>query len=267
MSGGKVALDILSFKEIHEFGIDIVVEYIKKDGYQVSRIEYDQSIDPQIIARKNGDLFYILVRTACYPYKGIIEKGNRLDDVLSSARKQNAHCVQASVGIVNTSGSTDLEMSIPIRGGGFNISYSGLEELYVGKNVIHYAYNKNGELSGGVEQLPDGRYITHASGDRDFSSLIMQTAFVFSENLDEKQRNLFSIWAQLPTNCWSVDHKRFFVLALLHYYMELHNSNEIITEPLSNFIRSMPPRVLPPLGKDLSDEIRRLFKGLFVEVE
>ena len=259
-----MALETLSFKEIHEFGIDIVVNYARKDGFQVARIEYDQSLDPQIIANKNGDLFYILVRTACYPYKGIIEKGDRLEKVLSSAIKQNAKCIFAGVGIANAKGSTDLEMSIPVRGGGFYISFSGFDGINVEKNVFHFAYSQNGEFSGGVEQLPDGRYISHASGERDLSSLIMQTCFVFSDKLSDGQKELFSRWAQLPTNCWSVDHKRYFVLALLHFYMELRTSNEIIPEPLSNIVLTMPPRTLPPLGNLLTNDIRRIFFGLYI---
>lgn len=262
-----MAVEILSFKEIHEFGIDIVVDYARKDGFQVTHIEYDQSLDPQIIAIKKGDLFFILVRTACYPYKGIIEKGDRLDIFLSSAIKQNAKCLFAGVGIANAKGSTDLEMSIPIRGGGFYISFSGFEGIGELKNVFHFAYSQNGEFAGGVEQLPDGRYITHASGERDLSSLIMQTFFVFSDQLNEGQKDIFSRWAQLPTNCWSVDHKRYFVLALLHYFMELRTSNEIIPEPLSKIIQTMPPRALPPLGNLLTNDIRRLFKGQFFDEE
>jgi methanogenic corrinoid protein MtbC1 len=62
--------EVMNEDDIHDFGIDVVAEYSKKDGFEILSINKDRKYNPQIVAKKNGQLALIVVRTARYPNKG-----------------------------------------------------------------------------------------------------------------------------------------------------------------------------------------------------
>jgi len=45
--------------EIHNFGVEIVFNQIRKDGFIVESGNTDRKVDPQIVARKDGRLAFI----------------------------------------------------------------------------------------------------------------------------------------------------------------------------------------------------------------
>jgi len=49
-------LDTLSDNEIHEFGINVVLDDIRAKGYAISSVMTTRESNPQIIAHKNGQL-------------------------------------------------------------------------------------------------------------------------------------------------------------------------------------------------------------------
>lgn len=160
--------NILSDNEIHVFGINIVLDDIRKTGFTVVSVTTEFSNNPQIVANKNGKLVYIFVRTDCYPNKGRLETNEQPANILLDAQKQGILCYFASIGIANANGTSDLEMSIPTRGAGYYISYAGLEELTLNKlhsqnsSQLIKTYNQNGQVSGEVTKLTDGRQVIKA---------------------------------------------------------------------------------------------------------
>ena len=81
--------------------------------------------DPQIIAKKDGILAFIAVRTACYPEKGKLDKSVHFQ-MMENAKKFKAIPYFASVGIANAESKTQKDMSVPIKGAGFHAAYEGL---------------------------------------------------------------------------------------------------------------------------------------------
>lgn len=120
--------ETMSDVEIHDFGVEVVVTQLKKEGIEIKAVNTGLETNPQIVAVINNHLAFIAVRTACYPEKGVLQKSEH-SKLLQHADSQNAIPYFASLGIANAEAKTDPEMSIPIKGAGFHIAYNGLETI------------------------------------------------------------------------------------------------------------------------------------------
>ncbi len=121
-------LQLMSPAEIHDFGVEIVFGYLKREGHEILAVNTDPTINPQVVAKKDGQLEFIVVRTACYPGRGALEGPERMA-CTKHAEESKALCYFASVGIANASGSTDAELASPVKGAGFHAAFEGLELL------------------------------------------------------------------------------------------------------------------------------------------
>ena len=116
---------IMTKEEIHNFGIEVVFNYMKEEGYEIEGVDDTIGVNPQIIAKKNDKLVFVAVRTSCYPNKGKLE--NHIHHkMIKQAEQHNAIPYFASVGIINSDGKTEEEQSTPVKGAGFYISFDGL---------------------------------------------------------------------------------------------------------------------------------------------
>lgn len=259
----------MSDDEIHEFGINIVLDNIRENGFTISVVQTNRKLNPQIIAKNHEQLFHILVRTACYPNKGKIESKELCFQLLQGAVNNSAFCFVASIGIANANGTTDLEMSTPLRGAGFYVAYDGIEELTFEKIMSNQftnslsTFNQGGEIAGSVTRNPDGRHTISVGKKADMSSLLMSLFFVFANDLNGYQRSIFSKWAHLPQDTWTSIHQQTFAQALLHYFMEVRVQGGKLPESVLKASHSFPPQALVDLKYPLTKEIRELFSSLF----
>jgi hypothetical protein len=109
--------ELMTAEEIHEFGIEIVSNELKKDGYEILTTNNSIEVNPQITARKGSQLAFIVVRTACYPDKGTIEEATHFQ-MIDHADEFDAIPFFASVGLANAEATTEEE--------GFYAAYEGL---------------------------------------------------------------------------------------------------------------------------------------------
>lgn len=119
----------MSPADIHAFGIEIVFKQLEKDGWiiQSADVEADLATEPQIVAQKDGELAFFVVRTGVYPGRGRFDEGQvAFDTLVKHALAHGASCYFASVGIANSNGTTEEEMSVPLKGVAFNIQFDGL---------------------------------------------------------------------------------------------------------------------------------------------
>lgn len=85
-------VELMTDEEIHRFGVKIVFEQLKKEGYEI--VSVDAGFD-----------------------------------------RHRATCYFASVGLAYADGENDEEMSQPVRGGRFHVSYDGLLILTLSNRV------------------------------------------------------------------------------------------------------------------------------------
>ncbi len=117
--------EALTDEELHFLGIKVVFKALTDDGYKVLQVRKEMDINPQILATKDDVRYFIVVRTARYPDMGIL-KPEVAAKVLIHAKKNNATCRFAGVGIANGNEDSDVGMSQPVKNGEYFINYKGL---------------------------------------------------------------------------------------------------------------------------------------------
>ena len=119
-------------EEIQNFGVQIVYEEMTKEGYEILGANPSVAVTPQIVARKNGRLCFVVVRTDVYPNKGKLAGDRELFYNLEHAERNDALCYFASVGICNAAAADEGDekaMGVPIRDEGFYVDFDGLKVM------------------------------------------------------------------------------------------------------------------------------------------
>jgi hypothetical protein len=124
--------------DIHAFGIEIVFKQLEKDEWIIETADAlaDIHCEPQIVASKDGERAFFVVRTAVYPNRGRFEEGNEVYETLvRHAKAHGASCYFASVGIANSEGKSESEMSVPVKGVAYNVEFNGLLKMELPENA------------------------------------------------------------------------------------------------------------------------------------
>src|SRR5207237_98882 len=110
--------ELMKESDVHAFGVEIVYKQLIEAGWTIDSADVyaERAEHPQIVARKDGETGYFVVRTAMYPGRGRIEGEAVFQHLVRLASDHGASCYFASVGIANSEGKTDEEMAIPIKG-------------------------------------------------------------------------------------------------------------------------------------------------------
>lgn len=118
--------------DIHAFGIEIVCKQLIKDEWQIDSADPDADLgsEPQIVANKLGEIGFFIVRTGVYPNRGRFDEGQQaFETLVRHAKARGANCYFAPVMIANADGTTDEEMSVPVKGVGYNVEFNGLVKM------------------------------------------------------------------------------------------------------------------------------------------
>ena len=130
--------NLMTKEEIHGFGVQIVCEAMTLGGYEILGANPSLSVTPQIVARKNGRICFVVVRTGIYPNKGTLADDREIRRNLQHAERNNATCYFASVGICNaaaTDARDEESMRISVRDGGFYVDFDGLKVMTTVDNL------------------------------------------------------------------------------------------------------------------------------------
>ncbi len=130
---------MMTAADIHAFGVEIVFKQLEKDGWviQIADTEADLGSEPQIIAEKDGELAFFIVRAGMYPGRGRFEEGKAAYETLvRHALEHGASCYFASVGLANSNAATEKEMSLPVKGVAYNVQFDGLIRMELPKNDV-----------------------------------------------------------------------------------------------------------------------------------
>ena len=124
--------ELMSDSDIHAFGIEIVCKQLIKDEWQIDSADPEADIysEPQIVANKLGEIGFFIVRTGVFPNRGRFDEGQEsFETLVRHAKEHGANCYFAPVMIANATGTTDEEMSVPVKGVGYNVEFNGLVKM------------------------------------------------------------------------------------------------------------------------------------------
>ena len=118
--------------DIHAFGIEIVFKQLEKDAWTIESADAhaDRATEPQIVAHKDGETGFFVVRTDIFPNRGRFEEGqDAFENLVKHATSHGASCYFAAVMIANSEGKTDEEMSVPVKGVAYHVEFNGLVKM------------------------------------------------------------------------------------------------------------------------------------------
>lgn len=118
--------------DVHAFGVEIICKQLEQDGWMIDSADAlaDVRTEPQIIAHKDEETAFFIVRTDVFPNRGRFEEGQEaFETLVRHAQAHHANCYFAAVMIANSEGKTDEEMAIPVKGVGYNIEFNGLVKM------------------------------------------------------------------------------------------------------------------------------------------
>lgn len=130
--------ELMTPADIHSFGVEIVYKQLQTDGWTIESADVlaDLGTEPQIIANKDGNRGFFIVRTDVYPNRGRFEEGiEAFETLVRHAKAHGADCFFASVGIANSEGETDEEMAVPVKGVGYHVAFDGLIKMELPENA------------------------------------------------------------------------------------------------------------------------------------
>jgi hypothetical protein len=123
--------ELMTPEEIHAFGVEIVYKQLQEGGWvpESADVYADPLTQPQIVAHKDGEVGFFVVRTDLYPKRGRIEGEEVFQTLVRHASAHGASCYFASVSIANSEGKTEEEMAIPIKGVAYHVAFDGLVRM------------------------------------------------------------------------------------------------------------------------------------------
>ena len=122
--------EILTKAEIHHFGIEIVCNQMQMERFEIIGADPSMTVTPQIVARRDGQLCFVIVRTDFYPNRGSLASDQEFFYNLDHAEKNNALCYFAGVRLCNAAAAdagNEEGMSLPVKGADFYVEYEGLK--------------------------------------------------------------------------------------------------------------------------------------------
>ena len=123
--------ELMTEADVHAFGVEIVYNQLVEAGWTVRSADVyaDRETEPQIVADRDGEIGFFVVRTAMYPGRGRIEGEQVFQTQVRYAAAHGASCYFASVGIANSEGKTEEEMTVPVKGVAFHVAFDGLVRM------------------------------------------------------------------------------------------------------------------------------------------
>lgn len=123
--------ELMREADVHAFGIEIVFKQLQEAGWAIESADVyaDRTIHPQIVANRDGETAFFVVRTAMYPGRGRIEGEEVFQHMVRHAASHGATCYFASVGIANSEGKTEEEMTLPVKGVAYHVAFDGLVKM------------------------------------------------------------------------------------------------------------------------------------------
>jgi len=116
--------NIMTKQEIHEFGIDVIYKYAKQEGYEVVAGSTQLNENPQLVLKKNGQLYFVMVKTGPGDGSHLTYDKDLALVVFNNAKPHNAKVLFAGVGLYCEGDGFTL-----VRNQGYKIDFRGFEDV------------------------------------------------------------------------------------------------------------------------------------------
>jgi hypothetical protein len=111
-------------QEIHEFGINVIYKYAKQEGYEIVGISTELNQYPQLVLKKDGQLFFVMVKTEPGDRSYLTYDKDLALQVLNNATNHNAKVLFAGLGLYCVGYGFTL-----VRNQGYKVDFRGFEEV------------------------------------------------------------------------------------------------------------------------------------------
>ena len=128
----EISVTLVTKEEIHEFGLQILSRYLEANAYEIEMMHPNMQMFPHIIAKKNGQLVFIIAATDVYPNKGSFADSEKAA-LLENAAKFDAQAACAYLGIANAEGAQNKNKELcgkAYKNANFLTDFGGLEFIY-----------------------------------------------------------------------------------------------------------------------------------------
>ena len=123
---------LMTKEEIHEFGLQILSRYLEANAYEIEMMHPNMQMFPHVIAKKNGQLVFIIAATDVYPNKGKFSDDDKAA-LLENAAKFDAQAACAYLVIDNAEGSQNNDKVLcgkAYKDANFLTDFGGLDFIY-----------------------------------------------------------------------------------------------------------------------------------------
>lgn len=124
--------EFMNAQEVHEFGLQVLTQYLEEKGYKVEFVQPNKNEIPHVVALQGEQLVFILAATDVYPAKGVITDAEK-QALLEHAQNFNAQSACCYLGIANADGleKKDKELCAKaFKDAQFCVDFSGLEFIH-----------------------------------------------------------------------------------------------------------------------------------------
>ena len=115
----------LSKQELHNLAMNIVGKLLEVDGYEFLGVNSKLKRDPQFVALKDKQVYFVIVRAVSYP-----EDANAYDPSLMRIIKEHAEKFDAKVFYAGVGLGHGTDYGKPVlKGEDYTLVYNGLQEI------------------------------------------------------------------------------------------------------------------------------------------
>jgi len=116
--------NIMTEQEVHEFGINVICKYAQQEGYEIVTGSTELNQNLQLILKKNGQLFFVMVKTGPADGTHLTYDKDLALQVFNNAKPHNAKVLFAGVGLYCVGYGFTL-----VRNQGYKVDFRGFEDV------------------------------------------------------------------------------------------------------------------------------------------
>lgn len=119
--------DLMTKEEIHDFALEIIFDFIKKEGYDILSVNSEYGFNPSFVGKKSDDIYAFFIKSDIAPIHPIL-KHNEKAQCIKFCEENNMIPIFCPVSF----GATDwirFEKGIALVGDSYYCNFKGFEKI------------------------------------------------------------------------------------------------------------------------------------------